>query len=250
MYGIIGRNGGDGPAPTEAMSPCTPDAVRDAADALGMARSHLGSPLSLKSVITAMLSAEGTFAVDGSRAQPIKKLDFHIDYVHPGARLMIDAGQAKPDIRVYADDLAWREESEGGPASPDVRHHRELEIMTKLTPWGAMWSLIEAEGHAKVRVEKGKTVIRGTSPYDKIPVSVVLDDNKRVQNVTVVDGRTTYVATFSDYREDMEPNYYFRFPKKLVWTKNGRPFADLTVTFYRTNPYVVFPVPEGVRRSN
>jgi hypothetical protein len=31
--------------------------------------------------------------------------------------------------------------------------------------------------------------------------------------------------------------------------KNGRPFADLTVTYYRSNPYVVFPVPDNVKAA-
>lgn len=60
MYGIIGRNGGDGPAPTEAVSPCTPPEVVAAATAVGMARSHFNSPLGVKAVTTIMFTAGGS----------------------------------------------------------------------------------------------------------------------------------------------------------------------------------------------
>ena len=38
--------------------------------------------------------------------------------------------------------------------------------LIKLTPFGAVWSVIEAEGHTVVsRTADGKTVLTGTSPH-------------------------------------------------------------------------------------
>jgi hypothetical protein len=248
MYGVIGRNAGDGWAITEAVSPCTPQEVIDAADSVGMARAHFLSPLSVKSVVTAMFTAEGTFATDGKAPRQIEQLDFHIHYGLPGARLMI-RNSGKLDIVAFNDELGWKEVSEGGAATPAMNRRRELEVLTKLTPFGALWSVIEAEGHTKVSKVDGKTVLRGTSPYDGIDVTVTLDAQNRPERVTAVDGKNTYGATFADYREDFEPVFYFIFPKRLTWTKNDRPYADLTVTAYKTNPYVVFPVPANIKRG-
>ncbi len=211
-----------------------------------MARSHFGSPLGIKAVMTIMFTAEGTFAADWKNPRPIEKLDFHVHYGLPGARLMVRSGGSL-DIVALNDEYAWKEVSEGGAATPAPTRGRELLALTKLTPFGALWSVAEAEGHAKVSQVGGKTVLRGTSPYDGLDVSITLDAYKRPQSVTVVDGKTTYGATFADYRDDFEPNYLFIFPKRLTWTKNGRPYADLTVTAYKTNPYVVFPVPANVK---
>jgi hypothetical protein len=249
VYGMVGRNGGDGWAPTEVISPCTPDAVRKAADVIGMARSHPNSPLGLKNVVTAMFSAEGTFAVDGKAPTKVDRVDFHIHYGLPAARLMVATG-GKTAIRVVNDDYGWTEATEGGAATPAKAQARELYALTKLTPWGAMWSVIEAEGHTSVSTVGGRTVLRGTSPYDGLDVTVTLDAESRPESVKVIDGKTTYGATFSDYRSDLEPDYLFRFPKHLVWTKDGRSLADLTVTYYRTNPYVVFPVPAHVKQAS
>src|SRR6185295_12964442 len=34
------------------------------------------------------------------------------------------------------------------------------------------------------------------------------------------------------------------------WTLDGRPLADLKVTFFRSNPYIVFPIPDAVTQQN
>jgi hypothetical protein len=247
IYGVIGRNAGDGPAPTVAMSPCTPVEVKDAANAIGMARSHFNSPLGLKSVVTARFQAEGAFAADGRQPQKIELLDFNIHFGLPGARLMVTNG-GKTAIRVVNDEYGWTEVSQGGAATPAMAQARELYALTKLTPFGAMWSVIEAEGNTKVSKVNGKTVLRGASPYDGLDVTVTLNGKNEPEAVQVVDGKTTYGARFEDYRSDLESDSLFRFPKHLVWTKNNRPYADLNVVYYRSNPYAVFPVPANVKR--
>jgi hypothetical protein len=37
------------------------------------------------------------------------------------------------------------------------------------------------------------------------------------------------------------------FPTTIKWTLDGKPLADLKVTFFRSNPYIVFPVPDVVK---
>src|SRR5213594_5165493 len=62
MYGVFGQNGGGGQTAYEIASPCIPQAVRDAAEAIGMGRTK---PLGVKNVITIMFSAEGTLSGTG-----------------------------------------------------------------------------------------------------------------------------------------------------------------------------------------
>ena len=257
-YGLVGRNGGDGPAATEAASPCVPQAVQDAAEAVGMARAHGGSPWGLKNVVTVMFAGSGTFAVDGAKPQTVSRVDVQIHYGLPAARVMItSAAGAKPDIRVFNDGLAWTEVSEGvgGAAAPAAAAHEEL-VLTKLTPFGALWSEIEAEAHVKVMKVKGQTVLVGASPYDGIEVTTTLDDKNFPVSVSVKDGKNVYGATFANYHKNTwgqkdystlwEPDYGVTFPTKITWTKNGRPYADLTVNEFKSNAYVVFPVPDGL----
>jgi hypothetical protein len=246
VYGIVIRNAGDGAGYFELANSCIGPEVRAAAEAIGMGRSV---PLAVKALTTAMFTAEGTFAVDGSRPEPVK-LDFQANYIQSAGRLMIQRAGRPLDIRAFNAGHAWNEATEGGEAaSATAAQALEREVLAKLTPYGAIWSVAEAEGTAKATKVGGKTVISGTSPYDGFPVTVTLDAENRPESMTLRAGRDTYGATFSDYRADMEPDYLYRFPKRLVWTKNGRPFADLTLTYYRSNPYVVFPVPTVVKEQ-
>ena len=240
VYGIVGRNAGDGAGYFELANSCIGPEVRAAAEAIGMGRSK---PLGVKALTTVTFTAEGTFAVDGSRPEPVQKLDFQANYMQPAGRLMIQRADGPRDIHVFNAGHAWNEATEGGAATRADGRATEREALAKLTPYGAIWSVAEAEGTARVTKVGGKTVISGTSPYDGFPVTVTLDAENRPESMTLRAGRDTYGAVFSDYRADLEPDYLYRFPKRLVWTKNGRPFADLTVTYYRSNPYVVFPIP-------
>ena len=137
--------------------------------------------------------------------------------------------------------------------------------LIKLTPFGAVWSVIEAEGHTVVsKTADGKTVLTGTSPYDGIETSVTVEDSRQHPKlgpydptelirlpvaVTVKANGHTYGATFADYRGDLEPNVWMIFPTTIKWTLDGKPLADLKVTFFRSNPYIVFPIPDVVKAA-
>ena len=250
MYGVFGQNGGGGQVSYEIASPCIPKEVRDAAEAIGMGRNK---PLGVKNVITVMFSAEGTLADQGG-ADKLSKADFHINYVVPAMRMFLSGtrADAKPlaEIRVFADTWAWNEAKEGTGATPATAAFAERAPLIKLTPFGALWSIIEAEGHAKVATLAGKMTLTGTSPYDGMEVTLALDNKQRPESVTVKANGHVYGATFADYRDNWEPAYLVIFPSEIHWTKDNRPLADLKVTAFKSNPYVVFPVPEAVRQKS
>jgi len=247
FYSTFGQNGGDGQTAYEIASPCIGKDVRDAAEAIGMGRNKL---LGVKNVITIMFSAEGTMAGPGGMDR-LTKADFQISYVVPAMRLAIDGTQAdgRPlkEIRVFAESYAWNEAQQGVGATAAMNTLAERAPLVKLTPFGALWSVIEAEGNTRVTMVNGRTVLTGTSPYDGIEVSTTLDDQHRPVQVTAKANGHVYGATFADYRDTWESKYLVIFPSQLRWTIDGRPLADLTVTAFKSNPYVVFPVPAVVR---
>jgi hypothetical protein len=244
MYGTFGQNGGGGQTAYEIASVCVPQRVRDAAEAIGMGRSK---PLGVKNVITIMFSAEGTLAAASAGVDTLRKADFQISYVVPALRMSLEGSRAdgKPlkEIRVFADKYAWNEAREGMDATPAMATLAERAPLVKLTPFGALWSVIEAEGHAKVTTVNGSTVLTGTSPYDGMEVTTTLDDKHRPARVTVKTNGHAYGATFADYRDTWEPAYLVIFPSQIAWTIDDRPLADLKITAFKSNPYVVFPVP-------
>ena len=253
MYGVFGQNGGGGQVSYEIVSPCIPKEVRDAAEAIGMGRTK---PLGVKNVITIMFSAEGTLAGSGGPGDMAKlsRADFHINYVVPAMRMFLNGthpdGKSLAEIRVFADTWAWNETKEGVGATPAMASLTERAPLIKLTPFGALWSVIEAEGHARVETISGKTKLTGTSPYDGMEVTTILDKEQRPESVTVKANGHVYGATFADYRDNWEPAYLVIFPSEIHWTRDNRPLADLRVKAFKSNPYVVFPVPEVVKQKS
>ena len=262
-YSIFGQNVGDGATAYEVASPCIGKDVREVAESIGMGRNKL---LGLKNVIGVQFKADGTFA-DGAGMAKLSNAEFHIAYYIPAMRMFLNGtkanGQPMKEIRVFADQYAWNEAQEGRGATAAMNALGERLPLTKLTPFGALWSVIEAEGHTVVsKAADGKTVLTGTSPYDGIEVAVTVEDNRQHPKlgpydptelirlpvaVTAKANGHTYGATFADYRGDLEPNVWMIFPTSIKWTLDGKPLADLHVTFFRSNPYIVFPIPDVVK---
>jgi len=261
-YGMFAQND-DGFTAYEIASPCVGKDVRDVAESIGMAR---GKIMGIKNVIGVQFRADGTLA-DGTGMAKLSNAEFHIAYYLPAMRMFLNGtkanGQPLKEIRVFADQYAWNETEQGKGATAATNTFNDRLPLIKLTPFGAVWSLIEAEGHTTVsKTADGKTVLTGTSPYDGIETSVTVEDSKQHPKlgpydptelirlpvaVTAKWNGHTYGATFADYRGDLEPNVWMIFPTTIKWTLDGNPLADLKVTFFRSNPYIVFPIPDAVK---
>jgi hypothetical protein len=262
-YSMFGQNGGDGATAYEVASPCIGKDVRDVAESIGMGRNKL---FGVKNVIGVQFRADGTMA-DGAGMAKLANAEFHIAYYIPAMRMFLNGtrtnGQPMKDIRVFADQYAWNEAQEGRGADAAMNTLNDRLPLIKLTPFGALWSVIEAEGHTVVsKTADGKTLLTGTSPYDGIEVAVTVEDNRQHPKlgpyyptdlirlpvaVTAKANGHTWGATFANYRGDLEPNVWMIFPTDLKWTLDGKPLADLHVTFFRSNPYIVFPIPDVVK---
>jgi hypothetical protein len=265
-YGAFGQNGGDGQTAYEVASPCIGKDVREVAESVGMGRNTV---LGVKNVIGVQFRANGTMA-DGAGMAKLQNAEFHIAYYIPAMRAMLKGtkanGQPLNEIRVFADQYAWNETQEGRGATAAMNTLNDRVPLTKLTPFGAMWSVIEAEGHTVVsKTADGKTLLTGTSPYDGIEVAITVEDSRQHVKlgpydptelirlpvaVTAKANGHTWGATFANYRGDLEPNVWMIFPTQIKWTLDGKPLADLQVTFFRSNPYIVFPIPDVVKTKS
>jgi hypothetical protein len=260
-YGMFAQND-DGFTAYEIASPCVGKEVRDVAESIGMGR---GKVMTVNSVIGVQFRADGTMA-DGAGMARLANAEFHIAYYLPAMRMFLNGtkanGQPLKEIRAFADTYAWNESEEGRGATAAMNTLNDRMPLIKLTPFGAVWSLVEAEGHVVVtRTADGKTVLTGTSPLDGIETSVTVEDSRQHPKlgpydptelirlpvaVTAKANGHVYGATFADYRGDLEPNVWMIFPTTITWTLDGKPLADLKVTFFRSNPYIVFPIPAVV----
>jgi hypothetical protein len=243
-YGAFGDNDGVLRA-YEIASPCNGKAVRDAATAIGMGRFR---PLGVKNVSTIRFQAKGQFADEKGRLGPAEMVDLSLNYVIPAGRFDVTRAGARPErtVGVFADKTAWNETAPGEGASAAPKALRLRAPLLKLTPFGALWSVIEAEGHATTATVSGATVITGASPYDGYKVAVTLDAKNRPVSARVEAEGDVYAATYDGWSDRWESPYLVIFPAHMAWTKNGKPFADLAVTAFHSNPYVVFPPPASI----
>jgi hypothetical protein len=264
-YAMFAQND-DGFTAYEIASPCIGKDVREVAESIGMGRSKL---LGVKNVIGIQFRADGTMAdgAGGPGTAKVANAEFHIAYNIPAMRMFLNGtkanGQPLKEIRVFADQYAWNEAQEGRGATAAMNTLNDRLPLIKLTPFGALWSVIEAEAHTVVtRTPDGKTVLTGTSPYDGIEVAVTIEDSRQHPKlgpyeptelirlpvaVTAKANGHVYGATFADYRGNWEPNVWMIFPAEIKWTLDGKPLADLRTTFFRSNPYIVFPIPDIVK---
>jgi len=263
-YGMFAQND-DGFTAYEIASPCLSKDVRDVAESIGMGR---GKVMGVENVIGVQFRADGMMA-DGAGMARLTNAEFHVAYYLPAMRMFLNGskanGQPLKEIRVFADQYAWNETEQGRGATAAANTFNDRLPLIKLTPFGAVWSLIEAEGHTTVsKTADGKTVLTGTSPYDGIETSITVEDSRQHPKlgpydptelirlpvaVTAKWNGHTYGATFADYRGDLEPNVWMIFPTTIKWTLDGKPLADLKVTFFRSNPYIVFPIPDVAKAT-
>jgi hypothetical protein len=256
----------DGFTAYEIASPCIGKDVREVAESIGMGR---GKVMTVKSVIGVQFRVDGTMA-DGAGTAKLANTELQMAYYLPAMRALLKgtkaSGQPLNEIRVFANQYAWNEAQEGRGATAAMNTLNDRLPLIKLTPFGAMWSVIEAEAHTVVsKAADGKTVLTGTSPYDGIEVAVTVEDSRQHPKlgpydptelirlpvaVTAKANGHVYGATFANYRGDLEPNVWMIFPTQIKWTLDGKPLADLQVTYFRSNPYIVFPIPDVVKSKS
>jgi hypothetical protein len=253
--------------------------LKTAAEALGLARwSGVGGQrLPEVDVINTMeIWGSGTTYGAGQSSKPGEpgpafKTDYHVTlgYNPPAMRVELTrtgSGGAAPQhtFEVVRDTYAWDESEIGGGLVPGkgtatpamaAANYRLLQLWT--LPYGVIKSALAAGDKTKVSNEKGATVI--TFPLSGQLADVMVKATLDAQNeVARVETRTDNPALtdlnteteYSDYADHGEILTDVKSPGHIVRKQGGHPVLDIKVkTLDANNPYLVFPVPENVKKA-
>jgi hypothetical protein len=207
---------------------------------------------------------------------PAFKTEYHaaLDYNPPAMRVEMTRtssgapaqGGAAPQhtIEVVRDQYAWDESEIGaglvpgkGTATPAMAAVNNRLLQLWILPYGVIKAALAAGDKTKMSTEKGATVI--TFPLSGQLANVMVKMTLDAQNeVAKVETRTDNPALtdmiteteYSGYADHGEIATDIKSPGHIVRKQGGHPVLDLQVKMLdANNPYLVFPVPENVKKA-
>jgi hypothetical protein len=174
-------------------------------------------------------------------------------------------GSAAPQhtIEVVRDKYAWDESEIGaglvpgkGAATPAMAAVNNRLLQLWILPYGVIKAALAAGDKTKLSTEKGVTVI--TFPLSGQLADVMVKATLDAQNeVAKVETRTDNPALtdllteteYSGYADHGEIATDIKSPGHIVRKQGGHPVLDIQVKMLdANNPYLVFPVPENVKK--
>ena len=258
--------------------------LQAAAEAVGLARwSGVGGQhLPEVDVITTMeIWGSGTTYGQGQSYKPGEpwpafKTDYHaaLDYNPPAMRVEMTRtnptapvqGGAAPlhTIQVVRDKYSWDESEIGaglvpgkGAATPALAAVNNRLLQLWILPYGVVKAALAAGDKTRISTENGATVI--TFPLGGqlagVMVKATLDAKNEVAKVeTRADnpalGEMLTETEYSDYADHGEIATDVKSPGHIVQKQGGHPVLDIQVKKVdANNPYLVFPVPENVKKA-
>lgn len=198
------------------------------------------------------------------------KTDYHValGYNPPAMRIEMTrtaSGSApQHSIQVVRDNYAWDESEIGaglvpgkGTATPAMAAVNNRLLQLWILPYGVIKSALAAGDKTKVSTENGSTVI--TFPLSGQLADVMVKATLDSQNeVAKVETRTDNPALtdlvteteYSGYADHGEIATDVKSPGHIVRKQGGHPVLDIQIkTLDANNPYLVFPVPENVKKA-
>ena len=216
-----------------------------AVNSLGMER---GVRRQQTSINTIYFLARGTFD-SGDGAKPTERALFSLSYAIPAIRTDVTRQKAR-SIEVANGDVAWNETEPGIGATKTSDAAADRLRQLWLTPHGALRAMVDARAKnpQAVAIQTSGAGTTFSLPFAGGPLEVAVDATHRPQRVKWTLPNAVYEAEFSNYK-DWELLDVF-FPQRIVQRVNGKVTAELTVTEFRSNPYVVFPIPAELRKQS
>jgi hypothetical protein len=258
--------------------------LKTAAEALGLARwSGVGGQrLPEVDVINTMeIWGSGTAYGAGQSSKPGEpgpsfKTEYHaaLGYNPPAMRVEMtrtSSGASAPGgavpqhtIEVVRDTYAWDESEIGaglvpgkGTATPNKTAVNNRLLQLWILPYGVIKAALAAGDKTRISTEKGTTVL--TFPLSGQLADVTVKATLDAQNeVAKVETRTDNPALtdmiteteYSDYKDHGEIATDVKSPGHIVRKQGGHPVLDIQVKMLdANNPYLVFPVPENVKKA-
>ena len=226
-------------------------ALAEIANALGMIR---GTQREWKSINRIYYIADGSISVPGAGGRwadyKLVRGMVEMNYAMPALRVdLARSGNNRTErsIEVVRGDAAWNETEPGIGATNAAGAAKGRRWLIYTTPHGAVRAAMEAADKNAASVTVDAKGFKFTSPEGA--AAVALDANKRPSRIEIdishsVLGATKVATDLSDYRDWEKLGVWF--PARIVQTIGTRKTQDLRVTEFRSNPYVIFPIPAGV----
>lgn len=266
----------------------TPDrgkTLRAAADALGMVRwSDIGAGGSHLPAVDVVNTVEifGSGTTFGS-GQPYKagapwpahKTEYHAAIAYNPAAMRVELTRTASDapapgaaplhsFQVVREKYAWDESEMGaglvpgkGVATPAPAALSARLLQLWILPYGVVKAALAAGDKTKISTENGATVI--TFPLDGplagVTVKATLDAKNEVAKVETRPDNPALAellteTEYSDYADHGEILTDVKSPGHIVQKQSGHPVLDIQVKKVdANNPYLVFPVPENVKKA-
>jgi hypothetical protein len=269
---------------TKTNTPDVAKTLKAAAEAVGLARwSGVGGQHLPEVDVINTMEMWGTGTTYGPAQSskpgepwPAFKTEYHaaLDYNPPAMRVEMTRtssgapaqGGAAPQhtIEVVRDQYAWDESEIGaglvpgkGTATPAMAAVNNRLLQLWILPYGVIKAALAAGDKTKMSTEKGATVI--TFPLSGQLANVMVKMTLDAQNeVAKVETRTDNPALtdmiteteYSGYSDHGEIATDIKSPGHIVRKQGGHPVLDLQVKMLdANNPYLVFPVPENVKKA-
>jgi len=241
-------------------------AVETAAQVLGMVRGVQRSTTSLNIV---EVVGSGTMAernADGTWTDyNVTRLTEQVDFVIPAARLDVvrsaPKGRPQRSIQVVAGTQTWDEEKPGMNGTRVTGLAADRNRMIWLIPQGAMWGALRAaEGGQAVQLanERGRLAISYTlnnEPVKLVLTPDLLPERVQIQARSGVYANTLLEAAYSQYKDfsgtPQNPSGWLApCPSRITYTAGGRKIRQLTVSDCNIDPYVIYPLPANIAKTN
>ena len=243
--------------------------LRSVAEALGMARrtNRAGAGrLPFIDVINRMeIWGNGTSSDGSSTAL---KTEYHValSYNPPAVRLEMTrtnpgGGTPQRTIQTVRDSYAWNESQPGaglepgwGTATPAMATAKQRLLQLWILPYGVVKAAIAGGDKTKLSTENGATIITYplSGPLAGITVRATLDAKNFVAKVeTQADNPSLVIeADYSDYADHGEVLSAVQSPGHILQKQGGHPVLDIQIKNWDgANPYLVFPVPDNVKKA-
>jgi hypothetical protein len=260
--------------------------LRAAADALGMVRwSDIGAgPTRLPAVDvvnTVEFWGSGTTYGSGQAYKagapwPSFKTEYHVTLAYNPPAMRVEMTRTNPGapvqggtapfhtIQVVRDKYAWDESEIGaglvpgkGTATPALAAVNNRLLQLWILPYGVVKAALAAGDKTRISTENGATVI--TFPLSGqlagVTIKATLDAKNEVAKVeTRTDnpalGEMFTETEYSDYADHGEIATDIKSPGHIVRKQAGHLVLDIQVKMVdANNPYLIFPVPENVKKA-
>jgi hypothetical protein len=167
------------------------------------------------------------------------------DYRIPGVRIETTKADKSVNIQVAAGNLAWDEKTPGVYGKAAATSVQERLVLAYLMPSGVVTAAREALPDVKLSKDGAKDVL--TIPVPQLGTNLIATlstDYRPVKTEVTLNGKK-YTGAFDDFLGD-RGDYEVKFPRQISLKIDGKPFADITLEYHHTNPYLIFPVPKEV----